>query len=209
MFLHFQTHGILQAMASKPSSGKRARPSSPGGNSSSSASDSSNSNTPPPTPAKKPRFKVSSRKASTPQRVPVRQPAAAAQSTSLTAASSAVPKERYRPGVGALREIRHFQRTTSLLLRKLPFARLVRELQTPFTKQPFRWQAEALLALQEAAEAHLVRLFEDAYVASGARCQLRRGLCGASEAGQTGADSRKLRVCVLDAGTCAPSTPSE
>ena len=39
---------------------------------------------------------------------------------------------------------------------------LVREIQLPFTLEPYRWQAEALLALQEAAEAYLVRLFEDA-----------------------------------------------
>ena len=69
---------------------------------------------------------------------------------------------RLRPGTRALREIRRFQKSTELLIRKLPFARLVREIQLPFTLEPYRWQAEALLALQEAAEAYLVRLFEDA-----------------------------------------------
>ena len=46
----------------------------------------------------------------------------------------------------------------------LPFclARLVREVQTYFFRREYRWQAEAMIALQEAAEAHLVGLFEDA-----------------------------------------------
>jgi histone H3 len=72
------------------------------------------------------------------------------------------PKKRYRPGEKALREIRFWQRNTDLLLRKLPFARLVREIQTYFFSKEYRWQAEAMLALQEATEAHLVGLFEDA-----------------------------------------------
>mmetsp|Transcript_19606 Transcript_19606/g.26589 ORF Transcript_19606/g.26589 Transcript_19606/m.26589 type:complete len:108 (+) Transcript_19606:113-436(+) len=71
-------------------------------------------------------------------------------------------KKRYRPGIKAIREIRKYQKSTELLLRKLPFARLVREVQLQFTNQQFRWQGDALLALQEAAEAHLVHLFEDA-----------------------------------------------
>ena len=69
---------------------------------------------------------------------------------------------RYRPGERALREIRFYQRNTDLLIRRLPFARLVREVQTYFFRKPYRWQAEAMSALQEAAEAHLVGLFEDA-----------------------------------------------
>ena len=71
-------------------------------------------------------------------------------------------RKRYRPGEKALREIRFYQRNTDLLIRKLPFARLVREVQTYFFRKEYRWQAEAILALQEAAEAHLVGLFEDA-----------------------------------------------
>eukprot|EP01036_Dinobryon_divergens_P030341 gene30341-39570_t len=71
-------------------------------------------------------------------------------------------KRRYRPGEKALREIRFYQKNTDLLIRKLPFARLVREVQTYFYRKEFRWQASAMLALQEAAEAHLVGLFEDA-----------------------------------------------
>lgn len=73
-------------------------------------------------------------------------------------------KRRLRPGMGALREIRRYQKTEELLLRKLPFARLVRETQSTISQKEYRWTAEALLAMQEAAEAHLVGLFEDAYL---------------------------------------------
>ena len=71
-------------------------------------------------------------------------------------------KQRLRPGEAALKEIRKYQRSTDLLLRKLPFARLVRQVQQGLAPHDFRWQAAALVALQEAAEAHLVGLFEDA-----------------------------------------------
>lgn len=70
-------------------------------------------------------------------------------------------KRRMRPGERALREIRQYQSSTTLLLRRLPFARLIREIQFGMTRQPYRWQGSAILALQEAAEAHLVSLFED------------------------------------------------
>ncbi|KAJ9150658.1 hypothetical protein NKR23_g3586 [Pleurostoma richardsiae] len=72
-------------------------------------------------------------------------------------------KRRYRPGTVALREIRRYQNSTDLLLLKLPFARLVREI--AMTMRPrdeeMRWQSQAIQALQEAAEAFLVHLFED------------------------------------------------
>ncbi|CAM9691823.1 unnamed protein product [Phaeothamnion confervicola] len=67
---------------------------------------------------------------------------------------------RYRPGTVALREIRRYQKSTELLIRKLPFQRLVREITQDF-KTDLRFQSMALLALQEAAEAYLVGLFED------------------------------------------------
>ncbi|ORM41215.1 histone H3.3 [Babesia sp. Xinjiang] len=67
---------------------------------------------------------------------------------------------RYRPGTVALREIRKFQKSTELLIRKLPFQRLVREIAQDF-KTDLRFQSQAVLALQEAAEAYLVGLFED------------------------------------------------
>ncbi|KAH7051164.1 putative centromere protein Cse4 [Macrophomina phaseolina] len=72
-------------------------------------------------------------------------------------------KYRHKPGTMALKEIRRYQRTTDLLLLKLPFARLVREIavnQVP-AGEVLRWQSQAIQALQEAAEAFLVHLFED------------------------------------------------
>ena len=67
---------------------------------------------------------------------------------------------RFRPGTVALREIRKYQKSTELLIRKLPFQRLVREIAQDF-KTDLRFQSSAILALQEAAEAYLVGLFED------------------------------------------------
>jgi histone H3 len=67
---------------------------------------------------------------------------------------------RFRPGVVAVREIRKFQKSTELLIRKLPFQRMVREIANDF-KTDLRFQSHAVLALQEAAEAYLVGLFED------------------------------------------------
>ena len=67
---------------------------------------------------------------------------------------------RFRPGTVALREIRRYQKSTALLIRKLPFQRLVREIAQEF-KTDLRFQSAAVLALQEAAEAYLVGLFED------------------------------------------------
>ncbi|XP_033121216.1 histone H3-like centromeric protein cnp1 [Anneissia japonica] len=69
---------------------------------------------------------------------------------------------RFRPGTRALLEIRKYQKTTNLLLRKLPFARVVREIASMFGHDDLRWQANAILAIQEAAEAVLVHIFEDA-----------------------------------------------
>ena len=60
----------------------------------------------------------------------------------------------------ALREIRKYQKTTELLIRKLPFSRLVREIAQDI-KTDLRFQAQAVGALHEAAEAYLVGLFDD------------------------------------------------
>jgi len=67
---------------------------------------------------------------------------------------------RFRPGTVALREIRRYQKSTELLLRKLPFQRLVREIAQDI-KHELRFQSSAVLALQEASEAYLIGLFED------------------------------------------------
>mmetsp|Transcript_26566 Transcript_26566/g.36687 ORF Transcript_26566/g.36687 Transcript_26566/m.36687 type:complete len:159 (+) Transcript_26566:211-687(+) len=74
---------------------------------------------------------------------------------------AAVKKVRFRPGTVALREIRRFQKSTDLLIRKLPFARLCRDVCNAIVRDPVRWTAEALLALQESSEDFLVHLFED------------------------------------------------
>lgn len=67
---------------------------------------------------------------------------------------------RYRPGTVALREIRRYQKTTELLIRKMPFQRLVREIAQNF-KSNLRFQTSCVMALQEASEAFLIGLFED------------------------------------------------
>jgi histone H3 len=67
---------------------------------------------------------------------------------------------RFRAGTVALREIRRYQKSTEMLIRKLPFQRLVREITQTF-KEEIRFQGEALLALQEASEAYLTGLFDD------------------------------------------------
>ena len=93
---------------------------------------------------------------------------------------------RFRPGTVALREIRRYQKSTELLIRKLPFQRLVREIAQDFKVSSFtcrsdelsgglmilfvqtdlRFQSSAVMALQEAAEAYLVSLFEDTNLAA-------------------------------------------
>ena len=77
-------------------------------------------------------------------------------------ASTEIPKRKYRykPGTKALKEIRKYQKSYKLLLRKIPFQRLVREI-TQNLHVDLRFQSTALLALQEAAEAFLVSTFED------------------------------------------------
>ncbi|PWN30434.1 histone H3 [Jaminaea rosea] len=77
---------------------------------------------------------------------------------------------RFRPGTVALREIKRYQKSTDLLVAKLPFARVVKEVAENFITTVYdgdgsvglRWQSSAILALQEATEAYLVHLFEDA-----------------------------------------------
>ena len=69
---------------------------------------------------------------------------------------------RFRPGTVALREIRRYQKSTDLLIRKLPFQRVVREIAANYSVHgPLRFQSAALMALQEATECYLVGLFED------------------------------------------------
>uniref|UniRef100_A0A6Q2YYU8 Core Histone H2A/H2B/H3 domain-containing protein n=1 Tax=Esox lucius TaxID=8010 RepID=A0A6Q2YYU8_ESOLU len=67
---------------------------------------------------------------------------------------------RYRPGSVALREIHQYQKSTELLICKLPFQHLIREITQDF-KTDLRFQSSAVMALQEASEAYLVSLSED------------------------------------------------
>lgn len=96
--------------------------------------------------------------------------------------SSQQPKRRKRPGTAALQEIRILQKSTKLLIPAAPFirtllenaddlviqkfvnvpARMVKEISNGKYPEITRWTAEALVALQEAAEDYLVHLFEDA-----------------------------------------------
>lgn len=71
---------------------------------------------------------------------------------------------RYKPGTVALREIRKYQKSTDLLIPGAPFIRNVREITQIFSTEVNRWTPEALMALQEAAEAHITQLFGDAYL---------------------------------------------
>ena len=74
---------------------------------------------------------------------------------------------RYRPGTVALREIRRFQKNTDVVIRKLPFQRLVREItQKLFYDKEYRFQSLSMLALQEASEAYLIGLLEDTNLAA-------------------------------------------
>ena len=80
---------------------------------------------------------------------------------SVPATGGVKKPHRYRLGTIALREIRRYQKSTELLLRKLPFQRLVREIAQEYMSD-LRMNSHALTALQEASEAYLTSLFEDA-----------------------------------------------
>lgn len=70
-------------------------------------------------------------------------------------------KMRYQPGSKVLSEIRKFQRSSDLLIHRLPFARLVKEITLKF-HHSLQWQNIALEALQHASEDFLIGLLEDA-----------------------------------------------
>ena len=86
-----------------------------------------------------------------------------AKSARKSASNSGAIKKphRFRPGTVALRQIRRYQKTTNLLIRKRPFQRLVREVAREFTIKGIRFQSHAIMALQESSEAYLTSLFED------------------------------------------------
>ena len=105
------------------------------------------------------RTKQTARK-STGGKAPRKQLATKAARKSASGTGGVKKPHRFRPGTVALREIRKYQKSTDLLLRRLPFSRLVREI-TQDIKGDMRYQASAILALQEATESYLVGLFED------------------------------------------------
>lgn len=86
-------------------------------------------------------------------------PAISHQSNAARGSIKRKPK-KYRPGTLALKEIRRYQKSTELLIRRLPFQRLVREIAQRY-KVDLRFQAAAIECLQEASEAYLTGLFED------------------------------------------------
>ena len=79
--------------------------------------------------------------------------------------SSRKQKYRLKPGTLALRQIRKYQKSTELLCRKKNFQELCRQIADGF-QEGLRFQASALMCLQEAAEAYLVRLLEEANLAA-------------------------------------------
>jgi histone H3 len=105
------------------------------------------------------RTKQTARK-STGGKAPRKQLATKVARKSAPATGGVKKPHRYHPGTVALREIRRYQKSTELLIRKLPFQRLVREIAQDF-KTDLRFQSSAVMALQEACESYLVGLFED------------------------------------------------
>ncbi|XP_048191514.1 histone H3.3A-like [Perognathus longimembris pacificus] len=97
---------------------------------------------------------------STGGKAPRKQLATKAAPKSAPSTGGVKKSNRYRPGTVALREIRSFQKFTELLIRKLPFQRLLREIAQDF-KTDLRFPSAAIGALQKASEAYLVGLFED------------------------------------------------
>ena len=84
------------------------------------------------------------------------------QDTYLSTGGVRKPR-RWRRGTVALREIRKYQKSTELLIKKLPFQRLLREIAQKI-KHDLRFQSTAILALQEAAEDYLVKMFQQVNV---------------------------------------------
>ncbi len=82
------------------------------------------------------------------------------QAKEMQEQKAAKKPHRYKPGTRALQEIRRYQKGGELVMPRLPFQRLVREISDE-CKADMRWQGSALSALQEASEAYLTHLMED------------------------------------------------
>jgi histone H3 len=111
------------------------------------------------------RTKQTARKSHGGKKAPRQQLAIKAARKAGPATGGVKKPHRYRPGTVALREIRRYQKSTELLIKKRPFQRLVREVAQDF-KTDLRFQSSAILALQEAAEAYLILLFENTNLAA-------------------------------------------
>ncbi|XP_069489052.1 histone H3-like centromeric protein A [Ambystoma mexicanum] len=125
-----------------------------------------------------PGWSASKRKARDPEKVPDHQQQPASQPSSprppLTSprrrnpparrSREAARMRRYRTGILARKVIRKYQKSTRLLMRRLPFFQLVREICAQYPGGfDFQWQSQALLALREATEAFMVLLLQDSY----------------------------------------------
>ena len=69
---------------------------------------------------------------------------------------------KYQPGTVALHKIWQFQKSTELLIWKLPFSWLFCKIALQVGKYDMHFQGCAIICLQEAAEAYIVVLMEDA-----------------------------------------------
>lgn len=124
----------------------------------------------PRTPSRKPSSKLSVGGASNRKSTPTRRKSPGRGTPSLTGGKKnkspskeapATRPHRYRAGTRAIMEIRKFQRSTQFLIRRLPFARLVKEITQDFHHQ-LRWRSDAIEALQHASEDYIIHLLSDA-----------------------------------------------
>ena len=102
-------------------------------------------------------------------------------------------KHKWHAGTVALREIRRYQKSTNLLLQKLPFARLIREIAQEL-KDDLRFTGSSIVALQEASEAYLVETFEKTNLA-------------AIHAGRKTITPKDMRVTQIMTGERLPESP--
>ena len=140
------------------------------------------------------RTKQTARK-STGGKAPRKQLATKAARKSTPATGGIKKPHRFRPGTVALREIRRYQKSTELLIRRLHFQRLVMEIAHEF-KADLRFQSSAVQAIQEAAEAYLGSLFEGSLLSAVFICFCTNLLIG------------RFIVLFFQTPTCARSTPS-
>eukprot|EP00703_Trepomonas_sp_PC1_P004582 JAP92024.1 Histone H3 [Trepomonas sp. PC1] len=107
------------------------------------------------------RTKHTARKSISATKAPRKTIARKAVRKSTTASQGKMKTRRSKQGSVAAREIKKYQKTTDLLIRKLPFSKLVRELVQGHNKQDVRFQGLAIQTLQEASENYLIELFVD------------------------------------------------